>query len=91
LSEDFVEQAHQDGIWDNSRTNLQKDRAVVAAIHSKWEYKRKLPSVLMKSEAVGRRSVRTMKTSNDADEMIVMPISEKDKKKKILGEQKEIL
>ncbi len=70
---------------------MQKDRAVVAAIHSKWEHKRKLPSVLTKSEAVGRRPVRTRQTSNDAGEIIVMPISEKDEKKKTLGEQKEIL
>ncbi len=91
LSEDFVEQAHQDGIRDNRRTNSLKDRAVVAAIHSKWEHKRKLPSVLMKSEAVGRRSVRTRRTLNDDGITINMPISEKDEKKKALSEQKEIL
>jgi len=39
LSEDFVEQAHQEGIRDNRRRNSLKDRAVVVAIHSKWEHK----------------------------------------------------
>ncbi len=43
LTKDFAEQAHQDRIHDDRRTRTIKDKAIVAATHSNWEHKQKLP------------------------------------------------
>jgi hypothetical protein len=89
LMEDFVEQAHQDGIHDDRRTRSIKDKTIVAAIHSNWEHKRKLPSETMISEEVTRRSVQTQHSTAEDGEAIVVPISQKDEKRRIEGEKKD--
>jgi hypothetical protein len=89
LMEDFVEQAHQDGILDDRRTRSIKDKTVVAAIHSHWEHKQKIPTVTMISEEVTRCSVRTRCSTAEDGEAIVIPISQKDEKGRIEGEQKD--
>jgi hypothetical protein len=38
LGEDFIEQAHQDGIKDSKRTKNAKDWATAAQWHSNWEH-----------------------------------------------------
>jgi hypothetical protein len=57
LGEDWVEQAHQDGIKDEGGTRAIKDRKAAAHLHCRWEHKRKLPPVTLRSDEVRQQSV----------------------------------
>lgn len=84
LTEDFVEQAHQDGIREDRRTRTMKDRSAVASIHCKWEHKRKLPAVIMRSEEVTARSVRVRRSSDINGVSTTVPISRFKEQEKVL-------
>jgi hypothetical protein len=64
FTEDFVEQAHQDGIRDGRRIRTYKDKNDAATVLSNWEFKRKLPAIQMKISKVNEASKR-MKTCTD--------------------------
>ncbi len=57
LGEDWVEQAHHDGIKDEGRTRAIKDHKAAAHLHCRWEHKRKLPPVTLRSDEVRQQSV----------------------------------
>lgn len=78
LGEDWVEQAHQDGIRDEGRSRSIKDRAHAALLHCKWEQKRKLPQVLLKSEEVQQRSVRMRHARTVTGEEALVAVSKKN-------------
>jgi hypothetical protein len=89
FTEDFAEQAHQDGIHDDRRIRTFKDKSHVANILSKWEFKRELPSVQIKIVEVNQRSKRIKKCTNlDTGGLILIPISKKEEKLKLVKEDK---
>lgn len=80
LGEDWVEQAHQDGIRDEGRSRSFKDRGAAALLHCKWEHKRNLPPVLAKEQEVKLNSVRTKRARTDSGEVAVVAVSKRDEK-----------
>lgn len=60
-SEDFVEQAHQIGIREESRTSAIRDRDRVAQLHCKFEHRRSLPAVQDKQLMVQSNASRKRK------------------------------
>ncbi len=88
LGEDWVEQSHQDGIRDNRRSSSQKDQAVVARLHCRWEQKRKLPAVQMIMEDVKRQSIRLKLTSTVEGDAQLVAVSRKEEKNKVASETK---
>ena len=89
LGEDFIEQAHQDGIKDSRRTKNAKDWAMAAQWHSNWEHRRKNPLVLMKSEKVRLESVRGKYTKDDnAKAQFIPTTNTREEKKKHTDESK---
>ena len=80
LGEDWVEQAHQDGIRDEGRSRSIKDRGAAAILHCNWEQKRKLPQVIAQSDQVQQKCTRTKKARIDSGEVAVMVVSKRNEK-----------
>jgi hypothetical protein len=55
LTENFVEQAHQDGIHDGRRICTYKDENDAATVLSNWEFKQKLPAIQMNISKVNQK------------------------------------
>jgi len=80
LGEDFMEQAHQDGIRDEGRSRSIKDCGAAAFLDCIWEQKRNLLQVLSKSEEVQQKSIRTKKARSDSGEPAVVVVSKRNEK-----------
>lgn len=88
LGEDWVEQAHQDGIKDEGRTRAIKNRNAAANLHCRWEHKRKLPPVTLKSEQVRQQAIRMKCITTDMGENSAIAVSKKGEKQQVVFEQK---
>ncbi len=52
LGKNWVEQAHQEGIKNEGRIRAVKDGKAAVHLHCRWEHKRNLPPVTLRSEEV---------------------------------------
>jgi len=76
LSEDFVEQSHQDGIKKEARSRKVCNCDEAAILHCKWEHKKSAAVIDKAKEATGK-SVRKKRVSNQDGTTEVVPISKK--------------
>ena len=65
--EDFIEQAHQFGMLDESRTSNMRDRERAANSHCAWEEIGQNPKVINKRQEVNTRSKRNLKRNRSGE------------------------